>query len=766
MPDSQKGSIAKKLTWMNLLVSATALLLACLAFISYDLVSFQQSAMRTLSAQARLLSASTTSALLFNDAQAADDVLRTLKDAPEMRSAEIYTKDGRLFASYKQTSHDVAPVRDVLSAGHMEEERIEGDTLVYERVILLDGKSIGTVALRAGAEELKHRLLLYGGIAAIVLVLSMLAALGVSYIIRKSVADPIIELAMTARNISREKDYGQRVPSILDRGELTTLTKAFNEMLEQMELHQAEITRGNEVLEQRVQERTAELVHAKEEVERTSKFKDQFLSTMSHELRTPLNAVLGFSDMLIGEHYGALNERQRRYVDHIRKGGQHLLQLINDILDISRIEAGKLQLSMETVLVDPVFSEVLDALQPLASKKQQRLMLEHASALSVKADPVRFKQILLNLIGNAIKFTPAEGVVRLSAREQGDFVRVAIHDSGPGIPPEEQRRIFDAFHRIKNASGSTEGTGLGLAITRSLVELHNGELGLESAPGDGNCFYFTLPLAVMKKAGPSHRIESGAHPAARARIMIVEDDPAASQLLESQLASAGYQTLLCDEPQSVVERAAELQPDAITLDIVMKPFNGWEILSSLKTDPRTAKIPVVVVSILDQKDIGTLLGADEYIVKPVDRTILLAAIERCLDARGATKKERPILVVEDDAPTREFITETLSRYGYSVNAVADGAEAQAYVQNHLPELVILDLILPHVSGLQLLAEWRNDARTADLPVLILTSKDLTAEERAYLRDNVAALFSKQDQWQDVLIQRIRRAVPGAGMVQG
>ena len=501
------------------------------------------------------------------------------------------------------------------------------------------------------------------------------------------------------------------------------------------------------------------LTKAKEEAERSNKFKDQFLSTMSHELRTPLNAVLGFSDLLTEERYGPLNDRQRRYVTHIHTGGKHLLRLINDILDLSKIEAGRLQLAIESVPIDRSFAEVIDTLQPLADKKSQSLVMTISPDLSVRADTTRFKQILMNLLGNAIKFTPEGGKIELAAHQLGEVVRVEVRDSGPGIPVEEQQRIFEAFHRLRQSDKGTEGTGLGLAITRRLVELHGGHLGLDSQPDQGSCFYFTLPSVVAYTTEEARQRISGKMSRESVRILVIEDDPAAAHLLQSHLASAGYDVVLCDHPLRALEMAAELQPSAVTLDVLMKPVSGWEVLPNLKNDPRTSKIPVIVVSVVDQPTTGALLGADEYVVKPVDKATLLAAVERCLNQRARIGPARPILVVEDDTPTREFIAELLSKNGYSVGTAADGAEARAQVAASVPELVILDLILPEVSGFQLLAEWRIESRTADLPIFVLTSKDLTLEERDYIRKNTGALFQKQERWQEALIRQLQRAVP-------
>jgi PAS domain S-box-containing protein len=501
------------------------------------------------------------------------------------------------------------------------------------------------------------------------------------------------------------------------------------------------------------------LVAAKEEAERSNRFKDQFLSTMSHELRTPLNAVVGFSDLLSEEHYGPLNARQVRYVNHIRAGGKHLLRLINDILDLSRIEAGRLQLTIENVPVRSALSEVIDTMRPLADKKAQTVSQGVASNVVVRADSTRFKQIVMNLLGNAIKFTQEGGKIELKVKELAEIVRVEVCDSGQGIAAEERERIFEAFYRLGQSARNTEGTGLGLAITRRLVELQGGQLGIESELGKGSCFYFTLPVvrevARTKKQRELPTLPSNEPPC----IMVVEDDAAAAQILELQLTSAGYRVAVCLKPNLALEMAADLQPSAMTIDILMGPVNGWDLLSRLKSDPRTRGIPTIVVTIVDQSAPGTLLGADEYIVKPVEKAALLAAVGRCLNRRFRSGHATGILVVEDDAPTREYIAELLSKSGYSVRTAADGMEARARVSDALPELVVLDLILPKVSGFQLLSEWHQDPKTADLPVFVLTSKDLTVEEKSYLRTNAAALFHKQEVWQEALVQQLRRAMP-------
>jgi len=765
-------SISRKLTWMNMLVSGAALLLACAAFIAFDMVTFRQSMLRNLSTQAQIIGSNSISALLFNDPQSAENTLLALKAAPNILSAQVYLTDGRPFASYSRDRDRHRTVLPPIPSRQTETHWVEDDQIALVRLIVLDGKPIGAVYIRSDLQELRGRLQRYAIIAAIVLSACLLAALLISSIFRRAVAEPIVNLSKIAKVVSRDKNYSVRATSIRSPAELAILIDAFNEMLTQIQQSEKALRKAHDELEQRVQERTAELeaakkeveefshsiLLAKEEVERGSRFKDQFLSTMSHELRTPLNAVLGFSDLLADERYGPLNDRQQRYVAHIHTGGKHLLKLISDILDLSKIEAGRMELAREDVTVASAFSEVISALYPLAEKKSQALLQQVEPNLQVHADAMRFKQVLMNLAGNAIKFTPESGRIELLAHQVDDQVRVEVRDNGPGIPAEQQQRIFEAFFRLTETGSATEGTGLGLAITSRLVELHGSKLGIESRPSKGACFYFSLPLIANT---PNQTIQTST-PVPRARnaprILIIEDNAATGQLIQSQLASSGYETLRCDKPERARDMAAELQPDAVTLDLLMQPVHGLEVLLQLKNDPRTSKIPVIVVTIVDQPGVGTALGADEYLIKPVDKATLLAAVERCLRSRGGTAPARTILVVEDDVSTLEMIVELLKGYGYAVSTAADGEQARVSVAQSLPELVILDLVLPKMSGFELLAEWRSNPRTADLSVFVLTSKDLTKEEDKYLRAHAESLFRKQNAWREPLIKQLERVV--------
>ena len=772
-------SISKKMTWTNMLVSGAALLLACAAFIGYDLVSFRRAAVYNLSIQAQIAGSNAVSAILFDDPSSAEKTLSALQASPNIVSAGILTSDGRPFAAYSRTNDGKMPVLPSLDAGQDETYRFGGGAVLLVRSIVFQGKPTGTIYIQSSMEGLYARLKLYVGISAIVLAVSLLVALLISPIVQREVAWPIVQLAEIAQLVSRDKNYSVRAEPSNTRDEISVLIDAFNGMLTQIQERDGALRKAHDELELRVQERTAELetakselevyshsiLRAKEEVERASKFKDQFLSTMSHELRTPLNAVLGFSDLLADERYGSLNDRQKRYVNNIHTGGQHLLKLISDILDLSKIEAGRMDLAIQDVPMESAFADVLSTLKPLADKKSQVLAQNCESHLIVRADGTRLKQMLMNLAGNAIKFTPEGGRVELTAHEANGQVRVEVRDTGPGIPSEEQNHIFQAFYRLRQSGTAIEGTGLGLAITQRLAELHGGTLGLDSQPGQGSCFHFSLPVGASRRQSQSTEARVRPVIGEAPKILVIEDNRDAALLIQANLASAGYESVVCDCPRDAVKTVIEMQPDVITLDLLMKPSSGWEVLLQLKRDPRTACTPIIVISILDQPAIGATLGADEYLVKPVEKASLLAAVRRCLGVKQGESSQRPILVVEDDTSTCEIISELLTAQGYAVTTAEDGEQARAQMKARLPELVILDLMLPKVSGFELLAEWRSKPRTADLPVFVLTSKDLTAEEEQYLRKHAESLFHKQQSWQQGLSQQLQRVLKVAPAVK-
>src|SRR6266478_2286256 len=497
-------SIARKLTRMNVLVSGAALLLACAAFITYDLVSFREGMVHNLSIQAQVAGSNSVSALLFSDPHSAENTLSALKAAPNVVSAGIYTLDGQPFATYFRDGGSQDLKLTPLPSGQAEAHWFKGGQLVLVHMIVFQGKPTGAVYIRSDLLEMTHRFKRYAGIAVIVLMGSLVAAFLVASVFQRAVAEPIVHLAEISRIVSRDKNYSIRATPTGNHDEPDILIGAFNEMLGQIQEHEGALRKVHEELEKRVQARTAELAAANKalelqnrEVERATRLKSKFLASMSHELRTPLNAIVGFSDLLAEGAPGELNPKQKRFVNHIKEGSAHLLQLINDILDLSKIEAGQLELHCEYFHVKDALLEVLSTIHPLAMAKN--IQVEHILEIDLPAyaDRVRFKQILYNLLSNAVKFTPQDGRISIACAEDEDFVSISVSDTGIGIRAEDQAVVFEEFRQVEGGKDSTkEGTGLGLAITKRLVEQQGGTISLVSEPGNGSRFTFTLPAGI------------------------------------------------------------------------------------------------------------------------------------------------------------------------------------------------------------------------------------------------------------------------------
>jgi PAS domain S-box-containing protein len=496
------------------------------------------------------------------------------------------------------------------------------------------------------------------------------------------------------------------------------------------------------------------------EVERANRLKSEFLASMSHELRTPLNAIIGFSDLLAEQIAGALSSKQQRFVNHIQQGARHLLALINDILDLSKVEAGRLELSRENVPVAMVLADVLTSIRPAAAAKSIAVHSSIGPDVTVFADRIRFKQILFNLLSNAVKFTPEGGKIWVEATERRGRLTVSVSDTGLGIPIEEQEAIFDAFHQAgATTKGIKEGTGLGLAITRRLVEEHGGRIWVESEPGKGARLSFTIPAgrpqsedATPEDAGAG---EMGP-PRERPLVLVVDDEAPARELLASWLESEGYQLIMAGSSAEALAKAAEHVPDAITLNMLMPGKGGWDTLYALKKTPVTATIPVIVVTVVDEPKIGLALGAAEYLVKPVDKDVLLETVRRYIGpgSDGPAK----VLVVDDEAGTRELLKEMLESDGYVPVLAANGKEALEALARISVSAMLLDLIMPEMDGFELLMRMKEDPGLRNIPVLVLTAKDLSDDEIEMLRHETIGLFQKGREWKKKLLADLRRAV--------
>ena len=499
------------------------------------------------------------------------------------------------------------------------------------------------------------------------------------------------------------------------------------------------------------------------EVERVTKLKSKFLASMSHELRTPLNAIVGFSDLLAEGTPGDLNDKQKRFVNHIKQGSAHLLQLINDILDLSKIEAGQLDLRCEDFQIKTALPEVLSTIRPLAMAKNIQIEQKMESDQYVYADRVRFKQILYNLLSNAVKFTPKAGRIDIDCHGDGNSVCISVTDSGVGIRAEDQAVIFEEFRQVEGPAGTTqEGTGLGLAITKRLVEQQGGGISLKSEFGKGSRFTFTLPAGsrgsetplVNEPPSPSIVIGEGR---GKPLILVVDDEITARELLASYLCPE-YRIAMAESGEEAVKQARHLRPDAITLDVMMPGGNGFETLAALKKAPETANIPIIIVSIVDQKQGGFALGAVDYLIKPVRKPVLLETIRKYV--RPQSDEDEAILLVDDDPRALELLEETLRSAGYETESVRSGTRALEVLSSKLVSAVVLDLLMPGMDGFEVIRHVRQEATLRELPIFVMTAKSLTKAELAVLTRETQALFHKNGSWQQQLTVEVGRVFQG------
>jgi DNA-binding response OmpR family regulator len=480
---------------------------------------------------------------------------------------------------------------------------------------------------------------------------------------------------------------------------------------------------------------------------------------MSHELRTPLNAVIGFSEVLLEKMFGEINRKQEEYLGDILGSGRHLLALINDILDLAKIESGHMELDLGTFELPAVLNSTFTLIRERATRHSIHVSLDIDHRLGrFTADERKLKQILLNLLSNAVKFTPDDGALSLKAVLQDDGVEISVSDTGIGIEPEFQQKIFDEFIQVGDHLRKREGTGLGLALTKKFIELHGGRIWVQSAKGQGSTFTFTLPVLSTppeKRSAPTE-VKPDAHPNANAPlVLVVEDDPAAAKLLSIYLMEAGFSVEVAADGDAGLEKAKTLRPSLITVDILIPKTDGWELLTRLKADQATASIPVVVVSIVDEPGRGFSLGAADYLLKPVDGEVLVRVIQRVVRNNARDQRGRSVLVIDDDPVILELMEAVLRPEGFEVLKAKDGRHGLQIARERNPDLVVLDLLMPEMNGFEVVDEMHGCSETASIPIVILTNKSLSREEKDRLNGRIIAIRQKGEFHREDFVAQVR-----------
>jgi diguanylate cyclase (GGDEF)-like protein len=555
-----------------------------------------------------------------------------------------------------------------------------------------------------------------------------------------------------------------RVPRVFSAQDLQLLSSIGNQI-------------GTALENARLYEREQQMVKRLKEMDR---FKSEFLSNVSHELRLPLTSILGFSELLLDQIPGSLTEDQEDYIKNMQSSGYHLLEIINNLLDLSKIKAGKMDLHVTEFKIKDLVENVKRTVTPLINKKQLILDTRVSGELPlVSADQSKVKQILLNLLSNAIKFTPSAGRITISAwannMQERPCISISVADTGIGIRPEDQHRIFDEFKQLDGTyTREYPGTGLGLTITKRFVEMQGGSIWVESQQGKGSTFTLTLPTQVPtgkeEVAARALSVEAAADSSvvptpsevtkltesSRPTILVVEDDLRVSQLLTLYLTREGYQVEHALDGDEAIEKARALRPFAITLDIMLSKRDGWEVLQRLKLLQETKDIPVVIVSIIENRELGFSLGAADYFTKPIDRRALLESLKKYGLMTKVKKMPVNVLIIDDDPQILQLISATLEAEGFGVIKTQRAEEGISLALEIQPDLIILDLLMPEVNGFEALRQIKQHPTAKDIPVIISTAKELTSEDKQLLAGQIREVIKKGSSFLESLREEIRK----------
>ncbi|HVG48916.1 MAG TPA: response regulator [Rubellimicrobium sp.] len=497
--------------------------------------------------------------------------------------------------------------------------------------------------------------------------------------------------------------------------------------------------------EEELERYSVSMAKARDEAAAANKAKSAFLANMSHELRTPLNAIIGYSEMLLEEAEDLGQDELKPDLDKIRGAGKHLLSLINDILDLSKIEAGKMDIFTEKFDVGAIVAEVQATIEPLVARNGNMLTVLAAADLgAMHSDQVKVRQILFNLLSNATKFTKAGRITlevrRLSASD-GDRLEFKVSDTGIGMTPEQTGRLFQAFSQADaSTSRNYGGTGLGLVITRHFCRMLGGDVALTSEPGKGSTFTIMLPEACPGVLDPEPAVQAAEGQAGT--VLVIDDERATHQLLERELGARGYRVVHASGGVKGLRLAREIRPDAITLDVIMPEMDGWTVLRELKADPELCGIPVILVTMLGDREMGYALGATDYLTKPIDVRSLAQVLDRHRAGMIENAQKDRVLVIDDDPATREVLRRALAREGWTVAEAVNGYKGLAFLRRCQPALVLLDLMMPGMDGFELLEAMRQEPALRDIPVVVITAKDITREEVAWLNRRATKVIQK------------------------
>jgi signal transduction histidine kinase/DNA-binding response OmpR family regulator len=777
------------LSLLIIAVCAFSLSAALVTFYVYEVYGFQKDAGTQIQATAGLLEHNIVVSLDKDGMEANSlNLQQAVSGNPDVVASAYYDADKHLLAKYIKPGADEFIPPPTRISGIL--SKLSSDnTVIYKALYSPAKKFLGTLYLKADFSQLAGERLKEPMRAMIIalLVASGLAVL-VAHTMQRRISMPITSLMSTARKVAESRDYSLRVAEGGD-DEIASLIHSFNSMLttiqqrdqevqgartiaeearERLRDSNARLEETNRTLDQKVRERTGELERAVLAAERANQAKSAFLAKMSHELRTPMNAIIGYSEILLEEAEEGADGATASDLTKILGAAKHLLSLINDVLDLSKIEAGKMELFLEDFDVLSAIRDVASTVEPLVQKKANALQIDCDESIgSMRADVTKVRQILFNLLSNASKFTE-QGRVRLNVRRESfkgrEWIVMAVSDSGIGMKPEEVARLFQAFTQADSSTASKYGgTGLGLAISRQFARLMGGDIFVESAVGAGSTFTVRLPVEVRpSRPKPAPTGTGGsASPWGSAgagqrggRVLVIDDDESIRELLQRLLAREGYEVRCVQTGSDGLAIAASFHPEIVVLDILMPGMDGWSVLTQLKKLPEMANVPVVLHSMMADREMAFACGAAAILPKPAEPALMLATLKQVQDARGV----RPVLVVENDPPSRELIVRLLEKEGLPTFEAENGRVALDRMNSVRPSVIVLDLEMPEMDGFEFLRRLRAAPGGKDIPVMVVSSMDLSPAARAALQKDVARIFQKGQFNKEELIGEIREMV--------
>jgi signal transduction histidine kinase/CheY-like chemotaxis protein len=572
----------------------------------------------------------------------------------------------------------------------------------------------------------------------------------------RRVTSPLNQLVDATKAIS-SGDLSTEI-TVQSKDEVGLLASSFNQMardlkatIDEKDQYAAQLAQLNIELEDKVKARTRELEAANRELQianvkirEADRLKSEFLANMSHELRTPMNAIIGFTRLVRRKSADLLPTRQLENLEKVEISANQLLALINDILDLSKIEAGKMSVNIMPFEFMPLVDTCFSTVEPMVKAGKVQLIKELPEDLpEMLSDQDKLKQIIINLLSNALKFTE-KGEVKLSAELEDASLKIAVSDTGVGIPADALEYIFDEFRQVDGSSTREHGgTGLGLSITKKLAHILGGTIEASSVEGQGSTFTVILPLTQKDEESlpETADFEEEQHPPAKAidkkTLLAIDDDANSLLLLKQNLEDEGYYVVGALSADEGIQKATEIKPFAITLDILMPKKDGWEVLNHLKADPATRDIPVIVVSIIDNKELGFSLGAFDYLVKPLEKEAILSALQRIPDIPA-----RRVLVVDDEPNTVDLLTQILQDEDYQVKSAYSGEEALRILEAAPQDIIILDLLMPEMDGFEVIQKVKANASWRNIPIIVVTAKDLSEADWEFLRQRVDRIMQK------------------------